>query len=452
MLKAPPAGTTRSYLAATWALFASLALLMLGNGLGGSLLGVRAELEGFPTVVTGIVMAGYYIGFLAGSIVAPRIAWSVGHIRVYAGLASLASTAVLIHLVFVVPATWFVMRLVTGLCIAGLYVVAEAWLNGISTNASRGKLLSTYMVVVMGGLGAGQLLLGVDDPGSFELFILASVLVSLAVVPISLARIEAPRVELPSGLPIRELTQVAPLGVTGALLAGVGGGAIVGMGAVYASTAGLSVQRVGVFLGLMMIGGIALQWPLGALSDRYPRRWAILIASGGAGVMAFLAAGLDPASPLLLVAGFLFGGLSFPLYSLALSHVNDVIPVERMMAAGAAMVFLTGAGSIAGPPLASVFIDRLGPAGFWVLLATAYGGFTVYTAYRLVRRRQIDTVGKPRPWMHVPIRSSVVLGAMLRPVRRRNSRNGHGGRDGASRRRDDASPEGEASSSDWDRV
>lgn len=179
-------------IASAWTLLLGLALLMLGNGLQASLLGIRATQEGFAGTVTGLVMSAYYLGFLAGSLLAPRIVKNVGHVRVFAALASLASSAVLVHVIFIEPVTWAAMRLLTGFCFAGLYVVAESWLNAGATNRTRGQLLSVYMVVLLSGQAGGQLLLNVAAPGGFQLFILASVLVSLALVPISLTATATP--------------------------------------------------------------------------------------------------------------------------------------------------------------------------------------------------------------------------------------------------------------------
>ena len=219
--------------ASAWALFLGMGLLMLGNGLQASLLGIRAGAEGFGTGATGLVMTCYYLGFLAGSILTPKVVKNVGHVRVFSALASLASVAALVHSVFLDPFTWGAMRFVTGFAYAGLYVVAESWLNDRATNETRGSLLSVYMVVLFGGLAGGQLLLNVADPGGFLLFVLASVLVSLALVPISLTAGPAPEFDAPTPVGLLELYRVSPLGVAGAMGTGLAHGVLFGMGAVY---------------------------------------------------------------------------------------------------------------------------------------------------------------------------------------------------------------------------
>ena len=215
----------------SWALFLGMAFLMMGNGLQGSLLGVRASIEAFPTTVTGLLMSAFYFGFLAGSMLTPRMVIRVGHVRVFAALASLASTAILVHAVFIEPLTWGLMRLVSGLCYAGLYVVAESWLNEQATNETRGQLLSIYMGISMGGMAFGQVLLNVGDPGQADLFILVSILVSLALIPMLLSSTRGPSMEAPTPMGIKEVYRASPAGFVAALANGILMGGSVSMGA-----------------------------------------------------------------------------------------------------------------------------------------------------------------------------------------------------------------------------
>jgi len=390
-----------------WPLFAALAFLMVGNGLQSSLVGIRAHIEGFPTATTGIVMSGYYMGFLVGAIFVPRIVGSVGHVRVYSGLASLCSMALLVYTLFVSPPLWFGMRVVTGFCLAGLYMVAESWLNGTVSNADRGRTFSMYMVVVSSGLAVGQLVLNVADPRSFELFVIASVLVSMAVVPIALAPSNAPVIEPPERrLPFRDIYRLVPLGVTGVFLTGISGGAMFGMGPVWAAQSGMSVGRISLFMGVALIGGVALQWPLGALSDRVSRRRVLLGASAAAAVAAAVLWMIDPGGALALVAAFAFGGFSFPMYSLSVSHANDAVPSDRLVVASGVLMFANGLGAIAGPTAASASMGFGGTRAFWMFLVVLHGGFALFSSYRLVRNRSMD-VEKGR-FLSLPIRSSHV--------------------------------------------
>jgi MFS family permease len=388
-----------------WPLFVALTFLMVGNGLQSSLVGLRADLEGFSTTVTGVVMTGYYVGFLVGAFFVPRIVGTVGHVRVYSGLASMGSIALLVYTLFTIPGLWFLMRVVTGFCMAGLYIVAESWLNGVVSNESRGRVLSIYMVIVSGGLAVGQLLLNLADPAGFELFVVASVLVSLAVVPIALAPSNAPLLEAPErGLPFREVFRTVPLGITGVAVAGISGGALFGMGAVWAANSGLGVTRISLFMGLALIGGVVFQWPLGALSDRISRRKVLLVATAASALVAGWMWTIDIGSPFLLVAAFLFGGVSFPMYSLGVSHANDALSADRLVAGSAVLMFSNGFGAVFGPASASLTMSALGANGFWMFLVFVHGSFAVFIAYRLIVRRSME-VEKGR-FLPVPTRST----------------------------------------------
>ncbi len=296
-----------------WPLLLGLAILMLGNGLQGTLLGVRATLEGFSTQTTGYVMTGYYVGFLLGSFIGPKLVKNVGHIRVFAALASILSAAMLLHAVFVEPVTWFAIRVVNGFAIAGLYVVVESWLNDTATNRTRGQLLSVYMVIVLGGMAAGQFLLNLASPAGFELFILISVLVSVSLVPIALSVTRAPKFEAPVHVGWRTMYQTSPLGVVGCLIVGIAQGGLIGMGAVYAREIGMSVADVSLFMATALGGGVVLQWPVGRLSDIFDRRVIITVVTLLAALAALIGALVgEHSTPILLLSVFLFGGLSFP--------------------------------------------------------------------------------------------------------------------------------------------
>ncbi|MGA7269769.1 MAG: MFS transporter [Acidimicrobiia bacterium] len=387
-----------------WPLFLALFLLMLGNGLQASLIGLRGHLEGFSTSAIGLVMSGYYAGFLIGSLATPRIVSRVGHVRVYAGLASLASTATLGHIIVVQPTAWFGFRVITGACLAGLYIVAESWLNGAAVPANRGRLLAIYMVVVTGGLALGQLLLTAADPGAFTLFVVASLLVSLAVVPVSLVSFPAPAIQGLGPVPYREILRAAPIGLIGALVTGAANGALLGMGAVWGAQSGLAVSRIAHLLTLALVGGVIIQWPLGALSDRFSRRRIIFAVTTVAALLAIWLAILDPASGLLLVGIFLLGGFTFPMYSLSGSHVNDLIGPDLVVGASSAILLANGVGSVLGPILASSAMAAAGPSGLWITIAAIHGALALYAAYRLAVNWQIPAPFKGH-YLPYPARS-----------------------------------------------
>jgi MFS family permease len=411
------ASTARTALIAAWGLFAALLLLMMGNGLIGVLIGVRSELEDFNTTVTGAVIAAYFAGFLIGSQVTPRIMARVGHIRVFAGLSSLVASTALIHALFVSPITWAFLRLLFGFAMAGLYVVVESWLNELVTNRNRGRVMAIYMVVAMGGLALGQVLIGFGSALQPTLFIVAGALMTLAVAPISLSINDAPFFELPPKARYRDLWEHAPLGVITAVGAGVANGALIGMAGVYAAQVGLTGPRTGAFVAAAAIGSVVLQWPVGAMSDQIGRRHSILVVT-------FAAVGVGAAATMpgtdgwaLIGAMFLLGGLSYPMYSLALSHVVDVLPSGQAVTGSVAVVFLTGVGAIFGPLSASVAMDRVGPNGFFWTIAIVHLAVGLYGLARVARRPPIaDETAEP--WLSVPARSTFVLRRNPRRYRR----------------------------------
>ncbi len=397
--------------ASVWVLFLGVALLMVGNGLQGSLIGIRAELDGFATTSIGFVMASYYGGFLLGSLRIPARISSVGHIRVFAGLASLASSTALIHALFVNVFSWSVLRFITGLCLSGLYVTIESWLNARATNATRGRLLSTYMVIVTVAIGSGQLLLGAANPAGPELFIVASILVSLAVVPLALTRVPAPKIELPTRISVRALARLAPLGMVTGALVGSSNGAIFGLGAVYASKIGMTPSRAGLFVAASTIGAIVTQYPIGHLSDRFPRRRVIFGVALAAVFSAGIGTGVNQDSLWLFVVAAVYGSLAFPMYSLAVSHINDVVEEGQLVATAAGVLFVYGVGSIIGPIVASVMMTMLGPVGYLWSLSAFFAPVAVYSLYRLSTK----VLPGQRGFVSLPARTSLAAARLAEP-------------------------------------
>lgn len=374
----------------TGALLFSMGLLMLGNGLQSSLISLRASLEGFSTQFTGILMTGYFVGFLVGSMLTPRIVAQVGHVRVFAALASLASSMVLIHPVLIEAWSWFAMRLVTGFCIAGLFIVAESWLNDSASNATRGQLLSLYMVITTGAMASGQLLLNLADPGGFELFVLISVLVSVALLPILLSATQAPSFSAPEHMSLLRLYRSSPLGILGCFGTGMSTGAMLGMGVIYAQQIGLELSRISLFMWLIFIGGVTLQWPIGKLSDAFDRRKVLFVVTSLAALTALLAVAVAALSVAgLLVVVFLFGGLALPMYSLCVAHTNDALEPKQMVAASSNLVLTYGVGAALGPSLAAAVMGRVGPDGFFWYFASVHTGIGIFALYRMTRRRAV---------------------------------------------------------------
>ncbi len=403
---------------ASWALFTGIALVMLGNGLQGTLLGVRSELEGFSALASGAIMAAYFAGFLIGGRSASRALTLVGHIRVFAALASMASASALVHALAVHPVSWFLMRFTTGLCMAGLYVVAESWINDLATNATRGRLLAIYMVISMGGMAAGQSLLTVADPSAADLFLVASVLVSRSLVPVALSASGAPPTAVPETMSLRDLVAQVPTGVTVSVLVGLAHGALMGMGAFYATRAGLSPSRVALFMGAPMAGGVVFQWPIGALSDRFPRRAVMLVVAIAATATSALLLAVDDGGFAAIIAMVALGGLSFPLYSLGIAYTYDWIRPEQALGASAALVTMNGIGATFGPLVAAGLILGLGTRMFFLSLVLAHGVIAVYLTWRVAFR---DALPRSRQgsFIAVPSRASAMAMVVLGRRRRR---------------------------------
>ena len=415
---------TTNLVTATWALFLGLGLLLAGAGLIGTLLGVRSEQLGFSRLVSGGISAAYYAGFLAGSRLALGALGRVGHVRVFAALAALASASVLAQGLAAYPAVWIPMRFVTGLCMAGQYVVAESWLNGLASNENRGRLLAIYMVVTSLGFGAGQLLVAAGNTATLGLFAVASLLFSLAVTPVALSETTGPSIDRSAHISLRELAGIVPTGIGTALLVGVAHGALTGLGPVYATAVGLRPSQVAVFVAAPMVGGVVFQWSISAASDDIDRR-AVALAVSLVAVVTSVALTIHPSGTWLSYAAmFVLGGMTFPLYSLAAAYTNDWTPPDRMLAAASQLVTVYGLGALVGPIVAGAIMNGAGPHSFFWTIAAMHAAIAAFVFYRLLAWR---TPLAKAPWSEVsfPARAFfipatvVAVGRRLRPRRER---------------------------------
>jgi MFS family permease len=382
----------REALSANSALLFGMVLLTLGAGLQATLLGVRATLEGLSTVVTGAVMASYYVGFVIGSGAAPILVRRVGHIRVFAALAATAAATILVQGVFVGAWAWAGLRVLSGVCFAGIYVVAESWLNDRADPRSRGVLLASYMIVIYAGLGAGQFLLNLADPGGHVLFILIGVLISLAVVPMALTAQRAPEFALPRRVSFRELLAISPLGAVGAVFSGATAATLFSLGPVYAARSALDTAAVATFMASSILPAIVLQLPLGRLSDRVDRRNVLIAISIAAAAAAAAALHAGGASPSFFLAVAAYGGLSLTTYAVCLAHVNDHLHPSQMVAASATVLLANGIGSVLGPVIVSAAMELAGPAAFFVSAIVLHASFASYAVWR---KRQTGPVPIP---------------------------------------------------------
>ena len=377
----------------SWALLLGMLFLQLGNGLQGTLLSVRGELENFSTFEMSLVMSAYFVGFLGASRLVPELIRRVGHVRVFAALASFISAVLILYPLLVNPWVWTGGRVIIGFCFCGVYITAESWLNNAATNENRGKLLSSYMVVQMAGIVAAQLLLLIGDPGGFELFVLISVLVSISFAPILLSITPTPAFEATKPMSIEELYSTSPLGCVGMFFLGGIFSAQFGMAPVFGAKSGLSLSEISSFVAAFYIGAMVFQFPIGWLSDQMDRRILIVLTSAIGFIAALSAIVLSGSFLILVGSAFFIGGMSNPLYSLLIAYTNDFLELDDMASASGGLLFLNGLGAISGPLFTGYLMTKMGPEGFFIVLATLLGLLTVYGFYRMTQRgiSDIDT-------------------------------------------------------------
>ena len=373
-------------IAGSWALLLGMMLLMVGNGLQGTLMGVRGAIEGFSTFELSLVTSAYFVGFLGGSRVTPNIIRRVGHVRVFAFLGSLISAVLILYPVVTIPWAWIGLRVIIGFCLSGVYITAESWLNNATTNETRGQTLSAYMIVQMMGVVAAQGILTLGDPAGFVLFIIPSVLVSLSFAPILLSIQPTPAFEATRSMGLMELYRASPLGMVGMLLMGGVFAGQFGMASVYATEAGLSVPQISLFISAIFLGAMVLQYPIGWLSDRIDRRLLILGVAGLGAAVSAVGAALGDVFWILVGVAFFNGGLGQPLYALLIAYTNDYLEPEDMAGASAGLIFVNGVGAIVGPLAIGWMLGAFGPPGFWMFMTVVMAAVSLYAAWRMTRR------------------------------------------------------------------
>jgi len=384
----------------SWALFTGYAILMIAHGLQGNLLGVRSVIEEFNFIATGTMMSGYFIGYFIGANMVPKLVGKVGHIRVFAAFASIASLSILIHAVFVNPFIWTFGRFLTGFSIVGIFIVVESWLNDRATNRTRGQVLSTYMFITMMGLAIGTLLLNFSSPERYEPFILISLLLSIALIPILLTKRKPPKFKKLSSIKIKDLYKISPFGTVGMFCLGFIHSSLFTLAAVYAATINFTVFEISLLLFLITVSGGILQWPIGYYSDRYDRRIIIIgctflgalfcalsmTASGASLANMYLATSVGMDKIMFFVFVSLYAGMAIPMFTLNLAYVNDFIPKEKFVAAGGGLQIIFGLGAMGGPMLCSVFMNTYGANGFFVYLFIFHIIIGLFGMYRMTRR------------------------------------------------------------------
>ncbi|MFZ3581931.1 MFS transporter [Loktanella sp. DJP18] len=401
---------------ASWALFLGMFMLMIGNGLQGTLLGLRGELEGFSTLELSVVMSGYFVGFLFASKMAPEMIRRVGHVRVFAALGSTISAVLIMYPVLTDPIAWTLGRVVIGFCFCGVYVTAESWLNDASTNETRGQALSLYMIVQMAGIVTAQFIITQGDVSGFTLFIVPSMLVSMAFAPILLSIKPTPAFGRTKPMKVVQLIRTSPLAAVGMFLLGGVFSAQFGMSAVYGARAGFTVAEISLFVSAIYMAALVAQYPIGWASDRIDRR-ILIIAVALVGGLGCLAGAFFPASyTLAVVSGALVGGTSNPLYALLIAYTNDYLEKEDMAAASGGLLFINGVGAIMGPITLGYLLDGMGPRGYWVFLAVLMFAVGIYGTYRMTRRSRADIAQDNTSYANLPMTTTPVLAEWAQEV------------------------------------
>lgn len=370
------------------ALLIGVAILLVGQGLQGTLLPVRATLEDFSNLAIGAFGATYFLGFAIGCWWGPRLVQRVGHVRVFAAMTALASSAPLLHGLWIDLPAWIVLRFISGFCFAALYVVIESWLNETATNQNRGSVFSAYVLINMTMLGVGQQMMLLDDPAQMSLFALASVLVSLAALPVVLSTAPSPRTVEVVELDLPRLYRTSPAGMLGSLAAGFANGSFWSLAPVFTMAWSQDVALTAWFMTAAVIGGAASQWPLGAWSDRIDRRYVMALCAGFAVAVAacilIFGERLTPGAIVLL--GGLWGAAAFPVYSLAVAHSNDHAAEHEFVVVSSGLLLMYGVGAVIGPLLASGLMQAIGAPGLYAFTGAIHIILLVYLFIRRFRR------------------------------------------------------------------
>lgn len=383
-------------------LLLSVAFLMLGNGVFSTFLALRANAEGFSNDVIGWVASAYYLGLIAGTFKCGELVNRIGHIRAFAAFSAISAACILAFGLFVYPSAWIALRIVLGFNLAGLYMVAESWLNTKATSETRGKILSVYMTITYLALGGGQFLINLADIESSALFMVSAALLSLALVPVAVTRATHPDPMESSYMSLRALFAASPVATVGCLAGGVIVGSMFGLGPIYAKAVGLDTTSISLFMGIAVISGLFTQVPVGHLSDRFDRRGVIVGVTVGAALVAaaLILSPYMPAVPLYFWIA-VYGGLTATLYPLCVAYANDYLEPGQVVAASSSLVLAFGLGAAVGPAVAAYIMGLVGPNGlFWLALFVSLL-YILFILHRMRIRHWAPVVDK-EPYVPMP--------------------------------------------------
>ena len=386
-----------------WPLFFGLTLIGISIGMQGSLLGIRAELENFNDFLIGLLMSSYFGGFLLGSLLAPKHIRRVGHIRIFGALSAVASITILLHALFINPWIWMLMRFLSGFAFSTIYVVSESWLNKASSNSDRGQILSIYATTLLLGICIGQFLLTIADPFKIDLFILISLIISIAAIPILLSGVKGPSIEEGDRITIKLLWRRTRIGVFAIALSQWVASIVFSMGAVYAIKIGFNQNQTAYFMGCLMMGGMFLQWPLGKLSDKFDRRWIIGLSSIFGAFCSILILFCDKPNLFFYLSTFLFGGFSLSLYSIIVAFTNDHLRPNEITSASGTIILIGGLASMIGPLTSVLWFTKFGAETLFSMFTYSLFLVGIISIYRVLtipalpRRYKVDSTIQVAP-------------------------------------------------------
>lgn len=376
-------------LASVKSLLLGTAAFVIGNSLLGVVLPLRMEAAGYPVALIGAIMAAYYLGLALGGWRGKHVIFRIGHIRAFAVFAALTAASTLAYAAFFHPAAWLILRVINGFCIAGMTATIESWLNTRASNATRGRVLSFYMVTMYLAVAAGQTLVNLADVGTPDLFMLAASMIGLSLIPVAMTSLGEPNLSDRGVLKVKDLFAASRVGVVGAAIAGLIVGSFYALGIVYARRIGLSVAESALFMSVVVLGGLAAQIPVGVLADRFDRRnvlagtllvvsatWVMLAGSVAIGLPYFV----------LLIMAAAFGGAMSSLYPLCVAQTFDRIDRRYYIAASGRLLMVYSIGATVGPLLASPLMSFFGPGSFFLFESIVAILYAVFVLYRVAQQ------------------------------------------------------------------
>src|SRR5690625_4601682 len=376
-----------SALAPVSPLLLGAAMLLFGGALQGMLLPVRAQLESFDAISIGLIGSSYFSGFILGCFQGPRLVRGVGHIRTFTAIVAVASCTILLHAAIVGPVAWWIFRAITGFCLAILYLVIESWLNEKATNANRGMIFSTYVILGHAMATAGSFGVSLMNPSDFRIFIAGSIMISLAPVPIALSRREAPAPIKAARLRPGKILAPSPVAFFGCMGAGLANGSFSALMPVYAAEMGFKVSDVAILGAFSAMAAAISQWPLGRLSDRFDRRYLIIAASMASAMAGAALAIVQIGAVAPIVIGIVaFSAMSLPIYAMAVAHANDHAEPDEFVAISGGLLLVWAGGAVCGPILASGAMSWSGPGALFLFTAAMHVGLAAFSAWRISRR------------------------------------------------------------------